>query len=263
MGIWKHTGTFCAPTLEDLSREDCPFCSRNLQHWLVGDEISPDVEVRICRCCGWWSRTERYISPDMDEFNNDPLTLVINDRHSLEGACAQLKTLDTKDISTPLNEIKSYLLAKQAERFTMHPRLFELVVTSVFRDMGYVATATAYSNDGGIDVVLESGDSTLGVQVKRYVDKIEAEQIRSLAGAMILGNHTEGIFVTTSSFRSGAKSAATKLTAKGYPIKLMGGDRFLRQLGIQQIRRMTKARTIEYIEEVLLMGQSTVVYENQ
>ena len=145
----------------------------------------------------------------------------------------------------------------------MHPRLFELVVASVFREIGYVASATAYSNDGGIDVVLEKGDSTIGVQVKRYADRIEAEQIRSLAGALILANHTEGIFVTTSSFRSGAKSTAKRFTSKGYPIKLVDGERFLTQLGIQEIRRMTKAKMIEYIEEIILTGASAVIYENQ
>ena len=191
------------------------------------------------------------------------MTLVVNDRHSLEGACAQLKNLDLTDISAPLAEVRSYLLAKEVERFTMHPRLFELVVASVFRGLGYAAVATAYHNDGGIDVVLERHDSTIGVQVKRYASRIEAEQIRSLAGALILANHTAGVFVTTSSFRSGARSAAKRFTAKGVPIKLVDGKRFLGQLGIQERRRMTESRMSEYVEEIVLTGESSIIYENQ
>lgn len=89
--------------------------------------------------------------------------------------------------------------------FEAHPKLFEDVVCSVFRDFGWNARVTACSGDDGIDVVLDGeSDSTVGVQVKRYKKekKIEAEQIRSLAGALLVNGHTKGIFVTTSSSSS-------------------------------------------------------------
>jgi len=56
-----------------------------------------------------------------------------------------------------------------------------VTVASVFRDCGFHARVTSYSGDGGIEVILERGDETIGVQVKRYKSAIDAEQIRSLA----------------------------------------------------------------------------------
>ena len=64
--------------------------------------------------------------------------------------------------------------------------------------------------------------------------KIEAEQIRSLAGALILNGHTRGAFVTTSSFRRGATSAAHRFGTIGIPIELIDCDRFFEALGIAQ-----------------------------
>lgn len=90
---------------------------------------------------------------------------------------------------------------------------------------------------GGIDVVLDGPDgATAGVQVKRYkkTRKIEAEQIRSLAGALIFNGHTRGAFVTTSSFRRGAKSAARRFGTIGTPIELLDCERFFEALGIAQ-----------------------------
>ena len=77
---------------------------------------------------------------------------------------------------------------------------------------------------------------TIGVQVKRYKKerRIEAEQIRSLAGALMQGGHTKGIFVATSNFRRGAKETAHDLKAVGLPIELINAERFLKMLGIAQ-----------------------------
>jgi hypothetical protein len=74
------------------------------------------------------------------------------------------------------------------------------------------------------------------VQVKRYAKgrRIEAEQIRSLAGALLVNGYTSGVFVTTSSFRKGAKTTAKQFTAIGYPVELMDAERFLDALGIAQ-----------------------------
>lgn len=92
------------------------------------------------------------------------------------------------------------------------------------------ATVTSYSNDGGIDAFLMKDDETIGVQVKRYGKQIEVEQIRALAGALVLKGLTKGIFVTTSTFRSGAKKAIGEYKYRGYKIELIDADRFLSML---------------------------------
>jgi restriction endonuclease Mrr len=78
----------------------------------------------------------------------------------------------------------------------------------------------------------------VGVQVKRYGAhrKIEAEQIRSFAGALLLDGKTRGVFVTTSDFRKGACQAAARYATIGYPIELMNASGFLEALGIAQIK---------------------------
>ena len=96
-------------------------------------------------------------------------------------------------------------MAKSNARFTIQPRLFEETVASVFRTLGYRAVVTSYSGDDGIDVILENDSGTfLGVQVKRYQDRIKVSQIRELLGALVINGMTRGIFITTSDFQSGA-----------------------------------------------------------
>lgn len=87
-----------------------------------------------------------------------------------------------------------------------------------------------------MDVIHDGPDgSTVGVQIKRYKKerRIEAEQIRSLAGALLQNGHAKGIFVTTSKYRRGdEEEAAREFAPKGYPIELIDAKRFLAALGV-------------------------------
>jgi len=157
---------------------------------------------------------------------------------SYSATIGSLKELDLTDISTPLAEVRQYLLAKENSMFDAHPQLFENVVASVFSGLGWNARVTAYSGDDGIDIVLDGpDDKTIGVQVKRYrrERRIEAEQIRSFAGALLLNGHTKGVFVATSPFRKGAQNTARKYADFGYPIELIDAEKLLDALGIAQI----------------------------
>ncbi len=159
------------------------------------------------------------------------------DMECYSGSVGSLLEFDPTDISKPLSEIRRFITAKQEAVYDLSPRIFEEVVGSVFRDLGWSCRVTAYSGDGGIDVIVDGPDgATAGVQVRRYKKsrKIEAEQIRSLAGALVLNSHTRGVFVTTSSFRRGAKSAARRFGTIGIPIELIDCDRFFEALGIAQ-----------------------------
>jgi restriction system protein len=147
-----------------------------------------------------------------------------------------LRRLDLSNSELPLEQVRDYLTARFEARFEVHPRVFEDVVASVFRDQGYEARVTAYSNDGGIDVILEYGkESTIGVQVKRYKEKITVAQIRELTGALVIGGHAKGIFVTTSEFQSGAFSTAAASAYRGFPIELVDAPRFFEELKIAQL----------------------------
>jgi hypothetical protein len=60
------------------------------------------------------------------------------------------------------------------------------------------------------------------------------EAIRALAGALLLGGYTKGIFVTTSHFQSGADRTVALASARGVPIELVDAQRFYDALGIVQ-----------------------------
>ena len=125
------------------------------------------------------------------------------------------------------------------ERFLLNPKVFEDIVGSIFADHGFTVRVTSYSGDDGIDVILLDGqdNAEVGVQVKRYRGKIEAEQIRSLAGALALSEMPKGVFVTTSTFTRGAKLTADRFLELGVPIELVDGQvpsGHLRSLGFRE-----------------------------
>lgn len=221
----------------------CPFCKEGLFEVVAEHdrEITaspppwPDhhdfysANVEACPACGWWKAQyiKRWTNPGGS----------CTDVH--QGG-ASLKELDLTNISAPIAEVRDYITARYEGRLSLHPRLFEEVVGSVFSDLGYSAVVTAYSGDDGIDVILTSGSDTIGVQVKRYKNKISVEQIRSLAGALVLNGLTRGIFVTTSTFEAGAHSTADRLSHAGYRIELLDAPRFYDALHLSQ-RKMYRS----------------------
>jgi hypothetical protein len=214
----------------------CQFCNERLEKLRAESEkseyeakqdsviILTNFNVDVCPVCGWWTVQKEWTTAGAS---------VASTR--TEGAAGMLRELDLSDIDVPLQEVRSYLAARYERRFDLHPRLFEETVASVFRDLGYGARVTAYSGDDGIDVILDGprGD-TIGVQVKRYKNTIQVEQIRALTGALVLGGMTKGIFVTTSAFQSGANATVRRLDTKGYRIKLVDASHFYDALKIAQ-----------------------------
>jgi len=222
--IWDYADTPVEMSLSLLAKVDCVFCNAPMPLACDTSRESDHVYVRLCNLCGWWhaSRLENYRSGILEK------SLV---KYASYGV---LKNLNLADISTPLNEVRDYLQARYSDRHLIHPRLFEETVASVFRGIGYVSETTVYTGDGGIDVVLGNGVERVGVQVKRYRNAIEAEQIRSFLGAMVNRGYTKGIYVTTSRFRSGAQDEADTAAERGFPIELIDADKFYRALGIAQ-----------------------------
>jgi len=201
---------------------------------LPPDEII--TQVAVCPICGWW-KLHRVIADSeyWEPYYETESSVRI---HSEYGAIGSLKELDLSNVVQPIHEVRTYLSAKYTKRFNVNPRVFEETVASVFNNLGYTARVTAYSGDEGIDVVLDGPDETvIGVQVKRYKNSIQVEQIRSFAGALFLGDYTAGIFVTTSKYQPGSYNAATLSGIRGKPVELMDARRFYDALQIAQRNR--------------------------
>lgn len=245
--MWEYGESGRVATIESVGSDDCIFCEKPLGRLPVHSFESGSkrlvIQLSICQLCGWWTVYRVHQG-------ENPRTAGLAEGYS--GSIGCLKEFDLNDVSAPLDEVRQYLLAKKDSAFNIHPKLLEDVVCSMFKNLGWSARVTDYSGDEGIDVILDGPEgSTIGVQVKRYKRerRIEAEQIRSLAGALLGGGHTKGIFITTSTFRRGAKKAADKMASAGYPIELADAKRFLEALGIAQLQsfKLTPEQITSYI----------------
>ncbi len=165
--IWVYDQSSREPEFV-WSREKCPFCGESLNCLHSASESGSaggkgrkwfEKRLFVCTTCGWWTA---HGWKTVEDFVHR------QDYDETYGKAACLRDLDLSDLSTPIADVRAYLTARFERRFTLHPRLFEQTVASVFADHGYAAVVTAYSGDGGIDVILERGKETVGVQVKRY-----------------------------------------------------------------------------------------------
>lgn len=96
------------------------------------------------------------------------------------------------------------------EMVVLHPTDFEHYVATIYKMLGYTATVTRQSSDGGIDIILKNEDGRTAVQVKRYSDKIVGRpEINKLVGAAV-HDFEKMIFVTTSDFTAEAYAEAQK-----------------------------------------------------
>ena len=116
------------------------------------------------------------------------------------------------------SDLTEQLLAKLR---STDPYKFEHMMVQLLNQMGYKGTdgqslVTQKSNDGGIDGIINQdplGLQTIYVQVKRYAENnvVGSPEIDSFSGALRRKRADRGVFITTSSFTSGAKEAAKQL----------------------------------------------------
>lgn len=102
-------------------------------------------------------------------------------------------------------QVKDDLLEKLK---SIDPFYFEKVILILLKKMGYGDfVETAKTGDGGIDGIINEdklGLDKIYIQAKRYGEnKVREKDIRNFIGAMS-GDTQKGVFVTTSSFDSGA-----------------------------------------------------------
>lgn len=160
-----------------------------------------------------------------------------------------------KQISNWFNKQTSDLAEQLLTKLrSTDPYQFEHMMVTLLSNMGYKGTdgqslVTQKSNDGGIDGIINQdplGLQTIYVQVKRYAENnvIGSPEIDSFSGALRRKRADRGVFITTSSFTSGARQAAKQLN-----IALVDGE-MLTNLMIQykvgvQIRQVYELYDID------------------
>lgn len=220
----------------------CHYCSHSMtlltaSEWTQFTSIDEFRHLNVCPRCGWWfyidmEEVSKY-SEDYLEVDTSGFCFGAYNDYQVRVCDSSLKELDLSDQNQPLEDVRQYLLAKNEARYDVHPRLFEEVVGSVYRNLGYRVLVTSYSNDGGLDLILyDSSGSQVGVQVKRYKNLIKVSHIRELLGALVVSNLTKGVFVTTSDFQRGAHSLRRKVQPTGYTVELVNGRQFLDAMGV-------------------------------
>lgn len=242
--LWARECVYCGT---ELSKRTWGY----LEHG-VGDQFT--WSVSLCLACGWWSLGHTVVEKTTPRSAHGA-------RRQWSGAVACLQELSREDLTAPLELIRSQLVRRYRDRFHVHPRRFEEVVASVFSDLGYDSVVTAYSRDGGVDVILTSDRGPVGVQVKRYKQAIEVEQIRTLVGALCLGGYTSGVFVTTSRFTKGAAGGAATANEVGLPVQLIDADRFYAALKLAQIESSNRILATRFDPSILPWKQRFPVLE--
>lgn len=242
--IWDYQYSIAEDILKSYQYfeiNNCPFCKAKLFQLsadrysggsylgagLSGDYGDQGKQLQVCQTCGWWviTRKEGYTYGSYEG------------SLSIQRGCGCLKSLDNVEINEiPLKELRKYLIAKYDTNKLMNGRRFEELVFSIFKDFKYDVVLTEYSGDKGIDLILAENQNSelIGIQVKRYKNKIEADKIREFAGSLILNNMTKGVFITTSDFRKGAKQTASEFGNFNIKIDLINSEKFYNLLKLSQ-----------------------------
>jgi len=115
---------------------------------------------------------------------------------------------------------RELFISKNSLYYDYTPIEFEQLTAEIYNQLGYKATLTPPSDDKGLDVVIETNGNKIGVQCKKYKNKVGPGAIREFIGSLNMAGITEGKFVTTSDYTKSAKSTARKANIK---IELLTG----------------------------------------
>ncbi len=241
--IWEYNNIVANDILKSYTYNEiyiCPYCRAKLVHLsgtkFMGGYLGADLSgnygnqgkrLQVCQKCGWWVVTEKsgYAHGSYEGSLN------------IKRGCGCLKNLSKIEVNKiPLKELRKYLMANYESKNLMNGRRFEEVVVAIFKDFNYSVILTEYSGDRGIDIIIledEKGNNT-GIQIKRYKNRIEAEQIRAFAGALVLNKMTRGIYITTSDYRKGAEQSAKDYGEFDIKISLINSDKVYDNLKLSQ-----------------------------
>ncbi|WP_315311214.1 restriction endonuclease [Rothia dentocariosa] len=165
---------------------------------------------------------------------------------ALENNIADVAESTSEELTTEsVAQLESALATIFWSACVLSPSTFEQLVVDVLLAMGYGGSeGLQASNDGGINGVIDQdalGLSKIYVQAKRYGEKnsVGRPEVQSFVGAMH-GQASQGVFITSGSFTSGARNYAQNLGG-GLSLVLIDGERLARlmvkyRVGVQVAR---------------------------
>ncbi|MDH5232819.1 MAG: restriction endonuclease [Gammaproteobacteria bacterium] len=223
---------YCSAIENSYYGEKCPYCNESCRTDNNNMELSGAVgwqsdKIAWCVRCGWWS-----FQADQEDLNGEGYFM---------SSRALLKQFLPSSKHVPVEPLQSYIHDNPSKIQLINPAKFEELVASIYSELlGYRVESCSYGRpDLGIDVVVvntHSGEK-IAVQVKRYKNPIELGLIHQFYGALIDGQHRNGVFVTSGRYRSGAIKTANRLSKMGVQIDLVDGKRFLEFLNVLNYRK--------------------------
>ena len=179
-------------------------------------------------------RGRQTLSENLTEINKSYLkqfeefNLFTSKSNNIDGSTPETST---EDFETPEELIESIFHKLQQELASelikiiksCSPLFFEQLVVDLLITMGYggsrkeAGEAIGKSNDGGIDGIIKEdrlGLDIIYIQAKRWEGTVGRPDIQKFAGALQGKRARKGIFISTSSYSSGAKDYAKNIDTK-------------------------------------------------
>ncbi|MEL6358185.1 MAG: restriction endonuclease, partial [Bacteroidota bacterium] len=158
--------------------------------------------------------------PEFQEFQNDSRKTDSTDESDQEGG----KQTPEEVVEQAVQQLNDNLAIELVQTIKeSSPAFFETLVIDLLVAMGYGGTrkdagqTIGRSGDGGIDGIIKEdrlGLDVIYVQAKRWENSVARPEIQKFAGALQGMRAKKGVFITTSSFSSGARDYVSRIDSK-------------------------------------------------
>ena len=158
--------------------------------------------------------------PEFREFQNDSRKTDSTDASDQEGS----KQTPEEVLEQAVQQLNNNLAIELVQTIKeSSPAFFETLVIDLLVAMGYGGTrkdagqTIGRSGDGGIDGIIKEdrlGLDVIYVQAKRWENSVARPEIQKFAGALQGMRAKKGVFITTSSFSSGARDYVSRIDSK-------------------------------------------------
>ncbi len=227
----------------------CRWCGSEIDH-LNDNDVSGRftyIERRSCRGCGWWD-TDACLPVNQEGRWYEAFSI---HRRAI------LKEFSISSVEVPVADLARHIARHPQSVFKVEPYKMEELVAGIFaRTMSCRVEWLGGPGDGGVDLLLVSGDDTYAMQVKRMSSvehPIRVSLVREFVGAMVIEGLTKGVFVTTSSLTKHAERAAIRATHRISVdrVDLVDGSRLVKLCGLAEWPNLSRASAERYEEPLM------------